>query len=210
MGFVKQAIPQAVSGDERHIERDFHGLCEALSSESPTTRRWAVRDLMYFPQASEVLATRLTQEENLSVRTAILSTLAQLADTVAMDALVVCLRSDDASLRNEAIEVLKAIPDDVGPIISRLLSDSDADVRIFTINILESLRHEHVEQWLISVIEKDEEVNVCATAVDLLSEVGTELSMQSLVNLKQRFANEPYICFSVDLALKRIDQGSST
>ncbi|HCT99397.1 MAG TPA: PBS lyase, partial [Methylococcaceae bacterium] len=49
-----------------------------------------------------------------------------------------------------------------------------------------------------------------ATAVDLLSEVGTELSMQSLVNLKQRFANEPYICFSVDLALKRIDQGSST
>lgn len=207
MAFIKQQAPQEVSEDERTTARDFHGLSAELNSENATARRWAVRDLVSFPQASEVLVARLTIEEDASVRTAILSSLAQLGDKTAMNGLVTCLRSDEASLRNEAIEVLKAIPDEVGPIINTLLNDSDSDVRIFTINILESLRHEHVEQWLMSVIDNDDQVNVCATAVDLLSEVGSELSVQSLMNLKQRFANEPYICFSVDLALKRIQQG---
>lgn len=207
MAFVKQQTPHAISSDERTTARDFHGLCDELESDHANARRWAVRDLVNFPHASEVLIARLTVEEDASVRTAILSTLAQLGDEIAMSGLVMCLRSDEASLRNEAIEVLKAIPDEIGPIINTLLNDNDSDVRIFTINILESLRHENVEQWLISVIDNDDQVNVCATAVDLLSEVGTDLSIQSLINLKQRFANEPYMCFSVDLALKRIQQG---
>ncbi|MEN9757511.1 MAG: hypothetical protein RL755_1698 [Pseudomonadota bacterium] len=207
MAFIKQQAPQEVNEDERTVVRDFHGLSEELNNENATARRWAVRDLVNFPHASDVLVTRLKIEEDASVRTAILSSLAQLGDEAAMSGLVMCLRSDEASLRNEAIEVLKAIPDEVGPIINTLLNDSDSDVRIFTINILESLRHENVEQWLMSVIDNDDQVNVCATAVDLLSEVGTDLSVQSLINLKQRFANEPYMCFSVDLALKRIQQG---
>ncbi|MDQ5940005.1 MAG: hypothetical protein QG557_955 [Pseudomonadota bacterium] len=207
MAFIKQQAPQAVNEDERTAKRDFGGLSAELNSDNATARRWAVRDLVTFPQASDVLVARLKIEEDVSVRTAILSSLAQLGDKVALNGLVTCLRSDEASLRNEAIEVLKAIPDEVGPIINTLLHDNDSDVRIFTINILESLRHDNVEQWLMSVIDNDDQVNVCATAVDLLSEVGTELSIQSLINLKQRFANEPYMCFSVDLALKRIEQG---
>jgi tRNA A37 threonylcarbamoyladenosine synthetase subunit TsaC/SUA5/YrdC len=47
-------------------------------------------------------------------------------------------------------------------------------------------------------------VNVCATAVDLLCEVGTEAAIDPLVRLKARFASEPYIQFAADLALKRI------
>ena len=207
MAFIKQQAPQAVNEDERTTVRDFHGLSAELNNDNATARRWAVRDLVNFPHASDVLVARLKIEEDASVRTAILSSLAQLGDETAMSGLVTCLRSDEASLRNEAIEVLKAIPDEVGPIINTLLNDSDSDVRIFTINILESLRHDNVEQWLMSVIDNDDQVNVCATAVDLLSEVGTDLSIQSLINLKQRFANEPYMCFSVDLALKRIQQG---
>lgn len=207
MAFVKQHTPQTLTEDERKSTRDFHGLCKELHNEHPNARRWAVRDLVHFPNVSEVFVEHLKIENDASVRTAILSALAQVGDNIAIDGLVYCLRSEDASLRNEAIEVLKAIPDEIGPIINGLLSDSDPDVRIFTINILESLRHSYVEKWLISVIEQDEQVNVCATAVDLLSEVGTELSVKSLINLKQRFADEPYMCFSIDLALKRIQQG---
>jgi tRNA A37 threonylcarbamoyladenosine synthetase subunit TsaC/SUA5/YrdC len=47
-------------------------------------------------------------------------------------------------------------------------------------------------------------VNVCATAVDLLCEVGAKASMDPLFRLKTRFAHEPYIQFAADLALKRI------
>ncbi len=207
MPIVKQQHPVSVTEDERENTRDFDGLCASLNNEDHKIRRWAVRDLAQYQEASPVLAARLTIETDTSVRTVILDTLAKFGDETAISAIVNCLRSDDASFRNEAIDVLKNIPEEVAPIIENLLKDDDSDVRIFAVNILESLRHEDVEKWLIDVIEHDSHVNVCSTAVDLLSEVGTENAIQALKNLKQRFANEPYVCFSVDLALKRIQEG---
>jgi hypothetical protein len=50
-------------------------------------------------------------------------------------------------------------------------------------------------------------VNVCGTAVDLLSEVGSSAAHDALERLKARFAAEPYIQFAADLALKRIAPG---
>ena len=61
-----------------------------------------------------------------------------------------------------------------------------------------------VERWLIEVIQRDPHVNVCATAVDLLCEVGTEAAIDPLIRLKARFAFEPYIQFAAELALKRV------
>ena len=61
-----------------------------------------------------------------------------------------------------------------------------------------------MEQWLIKVIERDAHVNVCATAVDLLCEVGTEAAINPLLDLKARFVTDAYIQFASDLALKRI------
>jgi len=49
-------------------------------------------------------------------------------------------------------------------------------------------------------------VNVCATAVDLLGEVGSEAAHEPLGRLKVRYADEPYIQFAADLALKRITE----
>ena len=87
-----------------------------------------------------------------------------------------------------------------------MLKDTDSDVRIFAVNILESLRHPQVESWLIEVIESDPHVNVCATAVDLLGEVGSSAAREALVRLKGRFPEEPYVQFAADLALRRIDE----
>lgn len=206
MALVKQKItqPQTVAVDERTTPRDFHGLCEELNSDNPNAQRWAVRDLLSHPNASKPLAARLEIEDQTSVRTALLDALASICDETSIAALVQCLRSDDAALRNEAIDVLKTVPEQVATMMNSLLHDEDSDVRIFAVNILESLRHAYVEKWLIEVIESDPHINVCATAVDLLSEVGTEIAALPLEKLKKRFANEPYICFTVDLALKRI------
>jgi HEAT repeat protein len=60
---------------------------------------------------------------------------------------------------------------------------------------------------LIEVIEHDQNVNVCATALDLLVEVGSKDAEQPIVRLKARFTEEPYIQFAADLALKRISEG---
>jgi hypothetical protein len=99
---------------------------------------------------------------------------------------------------------MKTLPVEVAPIMRGLLADQDPDVRIFAINILESLRHPDVEAWLIEVIEREPMVNVCGTAADLLSEVGSGASRDALERLKARFATEPYIQFATALALKRL------
>lgn len=210
MAFIKKSDPQiqVVEHDERETERDFAGLVIELNSDNPTARRWAVRDLASQHEAISELVTRLGIEEDSSVRTAILSALAHLGGQEAIAGVVNCLRSEDAALRNEAIEVLKEVPNEIEPIIDNLLADADSDVRIFTVNILESLRHPNVEQWLIKVIEHDPHINVCATALDLLCEVGSELSVSAIKKLKTRFADEPYICFSADFVLKRIEEGA--
>ncbi|MEI6209433.1 MAG: HEAT repeat domain-containing protein [Desulfuromonadales bacterium] len=207
MALIKQQsseLSEIIEEDERKRVRDCASLAQQLSDPDPAARRWAARDLIDCEDASVPLVAQLQQEQNRSVREIILTSLVQLGDDVAVAGLVECLRSEDASLRNEAIEAMKLLPDAVAPIMGKLLHDADPDVRIFAVNILESLRHELVEEWLKEVIERDPHVNVCATAVDLLSEVGTVTSREALENLKVRFAEEPYICFAADLAIKRI------
>jgi HEAT repeat protein len=120
--------------------------------------------------------------------------------------LVKCMRSEDAVLRNEAIEAMKLLPQAVAPIMPSLLTDADSDMRISAVNILESLKHPDVERWLCEVIERDPHVNVCATAVDLLGEVGSAAALPSLLQLKARFADQAYIAFAADLAIKRIQE----
>lgn len=204
MALVKRAYSNSVDQDERTRPRDFNGLQLVLEETDPIARRWAARDLALFPEASAVLVAQLNREAEPSVREALLMSLTQIGDGIAIAGLVGCLRSDDAHLRNEAIDAMKRLPDQVSAIMSELLADQDPDVRIFSVNILESLRHPDVERWLIKVISDDVHVNVCATAVDLLGEVGTAAALAPLEGLKQRFPDEPYIAFAADLALKRI------
>jgi len=193
-----------VEKGERKQTRDCANLARQLSDANPTARRWAARDLVECPDTSGALVERLKQESDIIVREIILTTLTRLGDDVAVKGLVDCLRSEVVALRNEAIEAMKHLPDEVAPIMHTLLADQNSDVRIFAVNILESLRHPKVEEWLVEVIDQDFHINVCGAAVDLLSEVGTSYSLDALDRLKGRFSDEPYIQFAADLALKRI------
>ncbi|MBV5299659.1 MAG: HEAT repeat domain-containing protein [Rhodoferax sp.] len=206
MAFVKKKDSVTVDQEDRKQMRECPDLLLALTDASATARRWAARDLVNCPNAAAALVNQLKCESDLSVREVILTTLTRLGDATAVAGLVDCLRSEDAALRNEAIEAMKQLPDEMAPIMRGLLTDADPDVRIFSVNVLESLRHPEVECWLIDVINQDVQINVCATAVDLLSEVGTAAALEPLERLKARFADEPYIQFAADLALRRIKQ----
>lgn len=206
MALIKTKTVQPVATDERRRQRDCASLVAQLEDDNPLARRWAARDLNDCPAASAALANRLQREDDVSVREVILSTLTSLGDDVAVAGLVACLGSEDVALRNEAIEAMKQLPDEVAPIMRGLLGDTHPDVRIFAVNVLESLRHPEVESWLIAVIDRDPHLNVCATAVDLLGEVGSAVALEPLRRLKARYADEPYIQFAADLALKRITE----
>lgn len=206
MAFIKKQSSEAVVHEARKRPRACPDLLAGLENDNATTRRWSARDLVNCPDVAAALVDRLKREGDLSVREVILTTLTRLGDSLAVAGLIDCLRSEDVALRNEAIEAMKQLPDEVAPIMQGLLADLDADVRIFAVNILESLRHPDVESWLIDVIETDPHVNVCATAVDLLSEVGTQAALEPLARFKARFADEPYVQFAADLALSRIHE----
>ncbi|MDR6394991.1 HEAT repeat domain-containing protein [Herbaspirillum seropedicae] len=191
---------------EPAADRECNVLMQELYSEEAAVRRAAARDLVACPQASEALLARLKIETLLSVRETIITTLIRLGDAAAAAGLIECLRSDDAALRNEAIEAMKQLPEEVAPLMEQLLDDVDADVRIFAVNVVESMRHPRVEEWLIEVIRSDPHVNVCSAALDVLSEVGTMRALEAIERVQARFADDPYIQFAANLTLARLRQ----
>lgn len=206
MAFIKKQSNVSALQVEEPKSLDCPGLVVNLANEAADTRRWAARDIIKCPDAANILLAQLRVEASLSVREVILTTLIRLGDPDAVLGLSDFLRSEDAALRNEVLEAMKHLPDSVATIMQDLLLDKDADVRIFAVNILESLRHPDVEVWLMQVIQKDAHINVCATALDLLSEVGTEAAIDAINQVNIRFQNEPYIQFAADLAIKRIQE----
>ncbi|TWI52726.1 HEAT repeat protein [Pseudomonas duriflava] len=187
----------------------FQALFDALHNPEAAARRLAARGLVDAPGGSTALVERLEEESESSVREALITSLAAIADVTAVTALIDCLRSEDAALRNDAIEALKTAGSQHPALIQDALQDYDADVRILAVGILESLKHPDVELWLIDLLEHDSHLNVCACAVDLLCELGTERAVPALELCLERFPNEDYLRFVVDLAIKRLRGESS-
>jgi len=206
MGLVKQNTVQLGKCEKPHPERDRDALRAALENSDASGRRQAAREIVHCPDAASVLVSRLQRENDDAVREVILGALVRMSDPIALSGLVDCLRSEDAALRNEVIERFAQMGREVDPTLQSLLKDPDPDLRIFAVNILASSQHPNVESWLIEIIEQDTHLNVCAAAADLLCEVGTEASIDALARLKARFADEAYIQFAADLALKRIHE----
>ncbi|WP_119156628.1 HEAT repeat domain-containing protein [Caldimonas tepidiphila] len=190
--------------EPRAHARDFEGLVAQLGDEDAEARRWAARDLATHEAAAAPLCARLAREVDASVRAALFASLARIGGEPVVQGLLPLLRSEDAALRNGAIEVLAGLPAAVAPSIDALLADADGDVRIFAVNLLGELRHADVPRWLGRVLLEETQVNVVGAALDLAAEVGDEAMLPALEAVRARFADEPYISFAAELAQERI------
>jgi len=204
MALVKRKAIQPAAAAQPEQEQSCMELAACLEDADPRTRRHAARDMLHCPHAAGALASRLRREPDTAVREVILTTLVRLNDPSAAGEMAECLRSEDAALRNEVIEAIGLMPCDVSHVLRSLLADADPDLRMFAVNILDSRRQPDVESWLIDVIEHDAHLNVCATAVDVLCQAGSESSVEPLLRLKDRFRSDAFIQFAADRALKRI------
>lgn len=201
MGLVKGKTsdsPDAPGG------RDLATLCADLSSDDSSVRRGAARALANHPEAAIALCDRLEVEGSPSVRAVLFTTLIRLQSPEVAYRLSALLRSDDAPLRNGAIEALQEMPDAASAPLRQLLADSDSDVRIFAVNILGALRHADAPLWLAEVVQSDPHVNVCAAAVDALAEIGGLEAVDALQALRLRFPEEAFMTFAIDTAIRRI------
>ena len=205
MPLVRRDDDDTGPGEERREQRrDLEGLLEQLRDPRPVARRRAAREIAGNEAAVDAICDALEAETDTACRHAMLTALLVTGGGQAKARLLELLRSEDAGLRNGAIEVLQAMPGLAGEYMDDLLADPDSDVRIFAVNILESLCHDRVPEWLRHVLERDDHVNVCAAAVDVLTEVGGPECLPSLVALPQRFPEEPFVEFAVRTALRRI------
>ena len=204
---TKLEFSPLAGGDASGDLATFEGLCQRLEHGEGEVRRVAALELASHKGAVSVLIASLMQESSPAVRDAIFTALASLKDPGAIPGLCECLRSENVSLRNGAIDALKLMPEQAAQWIPQLLTDPNPDVRILTISILESLKSPEVEEWLVAVLERDTHVNVCGSALDVLVEVAGARSYRAIQAVRDRFPSEAYIQFAVSLALKNLKQG---
>jgi len=200
-----QAGEQDQHAERRHNERTVEDLIRDLQQgETVTVRRWAARDLAEHPEVATALLEALDNEQEPVVFEAILDSLQTMKTDEVVQGLIAFLRSEDAAKRNAVIEILQTMPELVALHIIELLNDTDSDVRIFAIDILQTLAHPDTPKWLMSVLKDETHINVIATAVDRLAEVGEPEMIDTLLALKERFPDESYLHFAVDVAVARI------
>ena len=205
MPLRKTPTPPLHPVQPRQLPRDLRGLQQQLGDADPRQRRLAARDLAAHPDAAACLGHALAAEPDATVRQALFTSLTVLAHEGAVQALLPLFRSEDAGLRNGAIEALAAMPQAVSPCVDRLLQDDDPDVRIFTVNLLGELRHATVPAWLARVLQQDPHVNVVAAALEVMAEVGSPAELPALRAARQRFDDDAFIQFAADLAISRVE-----
>ncbi|WP_407527917.1 HEAT repeat domain-containing protein [Methylobacterium oryzisoli] len=177
---------------------------EALRAGSAAERRAAARALAGDRAASRDLAGRLSVEADDSVREAILAALGRIGTPEAVDHLIGLLGSEDVWLRNAAIETLQVMDAEVLEALTRALSDPESDRRIFTVNVLVSLRHPEAAALALRALAEDDHVNVCAAALDVLAEIGTPETIPAIDAAVARFPDEPFLRFAARAAKRRI------
>lgn len=183
------------------VEQWLGQLCD----EDVVKRRDAARALLTTGCPASALVERLWVEPQLSVREALFTTLAHMADETALKGLVGCLTSEDTCLRNEAIAALKQVTPLLEPYLRPVLESPDADLRIFAFNVLSTPKNADHLAWVEPFIRAEENVNVCAAALEMLVEVG-DCTLTSLIGeLKTRFFDEDYIQFLTGIVLRRCE-----
>ncbi len=205
MALVRRAAaPVSADAVRDDGPRDRDAWIADLGSASAATRRRAARALAELPDAASVLCAHLANEPNLSVRSIILTRLIANKSPEVVTGLLPLLGSEDANLRNGAIEALQQMPDQVAPHVEAMLGDANSDVRIFAVDVLAAMRHPMVPEWLRRVVILDPHVNVCAAALDALAESGEPDAIPALEALADRFSDVAFIKFAVDAAVRRI------
>jgi HEAT repeat protein len=158
--------------------------------------------------AVQTLGNALLGERSARVREAIFTALARIANAESVECVLPLLRSDDAHRRTGALDALRAMPRAVHPFLPRLLADADADVRLLACELVRSVPGGEAARLLCALLESESEPNVCASAVEVLAEVGGPEALPVLARCEERFGATPFLAFSIKVAADRIRASS--
>src|SRR6185312_17292138 len=106
-------------------ESDERKPAELLATGSDEERWIAARNAAETPEALSLLTRALSVERVPRVREAMFTALAKIATPESASVALPYLRSEDAALRTQALDALRAMPAVAAEHLSQLLDDSD-------------------------------------------------------------------------------------
>ena len=199
MPLVRKPSPPAAI-----VEPTTRDVWRALESPRPDERWAAARAATELAEGCAALVAALGREQDARVREAMFTSLSRIPTGESAAALTSFLRSDDAQLRSGALRSLGAMVAIMADLLPALLEDADVDVRILSCELARQVPGPDANRLLSALLLREEDVNVCAAAIDVLAEVGTPASLPSLEACADRFPEAPFLRFSLDIAVNRI------
>ncbi len=162
-------------------------LAAQLESEDEETRRRAVMGLAGYPlaEAKEHLFAALgdaswrVRKETVDVLLAM-----EISDRI-VEEIVALLASENAGLRNSAVETLERLGSRAVAPLCGHVHDADHDVRKFAIDILGTIGNARAVPLLVEALG-DPEPNVCAAAAENLGKIGDEGAVPHLLQALAR------------------------
>jgi HEAT repeat protein len=188
---------------------DASAVLKSLGNTDPDERWAAAREAVNAPGGGVALAAALRTEGDPRVREAMFTGLAQIGTADAVDAIISLLRTDDASLRTGALDTLRIMAVQVHDVLPRLLSDRDVDIRILSCELARSLDDAEATRLMCGLLAIEPEANVCAAAVDVLSEVGAADALPALRECALRFHDSPFLTFAIKVVVDRLTPRST-
>ena len=181
-------------------------VLKRLASEDASEARQAAFEAGDLRLESAVpLLVKHFESSSVGVQEASERALRQIRGATVVHAVIPLLRSQDAVVRNIAMDVLREIGVDDLTTLTKLLYDPDPDIRIFIADILGSSDSSMALAPLCDVLLHDPEVNVRYQAAVSLGELRRPEAVESL---RQALGDEEWVQYAVMEALAKIKDGS--
>jgi HEAT repeat protein len=183
---------------------DAAAILTALKSPDADERWAAARAAAQVAGGAAELIRAVWIESYANVREAMLTSLARIGSAESIEGLLSLLRSDDANLRTGALDALRSMTSATRDLLPRLLTDSDVDVRILSCELARNLPGDEATGHLCVLLAREQDANVCAAAIDVLTEVGGDAALPVLAECAERFHETPFLVFAIEVATDRI------
>src|SRR5581483_3303988 len=182
---------------------------EKLSSADESERIYAAEDIGYANEASGVpaLLARLPIEPSRAVAEAIVASLAQIDSDCVVSGVIEWLDSDDAFVRNQAVEILRKRGGPAITYLERAFRQGRADRRKFVIDVLARLP-ETSACGIYEAALLDSDLNVVIAAVESLGDFRQRSFQSKIESLVQSEAHPMLLCACLE-ALAQIGDPNS-
>ena len=160
---------------------EYKEIMKKIKSEDEDERRYIANLLGEIKKEEGIKPLiHLLFDTSPAVQEAAADSLIKIGTKKVVGEIIPLLRSEDASLRNIAVEILEGIGEKAIEPLSSLLQDKDHDIRKFACDILGNIGSSKAITFLIPLLN-DQHINVACAAAEALGNIKNKKATQALI-----------------------------